>query len=84
MCSLFLDNNNPLLIMLIATITKDLASDNVHEIVICLTSLGQLLSLSMVEGGVTAHVLKLINHTTDLVRKKAILIMQKIKSLKET
>ena len=28
---------------------------------------------------ISEHVLKLITHTTDLVRKKAILVMQKIK-----
>ena len=28
---------------------------------------------------ISEHVIKLISHTTDLVRKKAILVMQKIK-----
>jgi len=62
MCSLFFDNDSDLLIMLVATILKDLTNGDVHEIVICLTSLGNIM-----------------NSTMDLVRKKAILVLQKIK-----
>lgn len=57
---------------------KDLTNGDVHEIVICLTSLGQILN-STIASAITEHVVKLLGHTTDLVRKKAILILQKIK-----
>jgi len=78
MCSLFFDNDSDLLIMLVATILKDLTNGDVHEIVICLTSLGNIMNSTMASA-ITEHVVKLLNHTTDLVRKKAILVLQKIK-----
>jgi vesicle coat complex subunit len=78
LCSLFFDNNSDLLIMLVATILKDLTNGDVHEIVICLTSLGNIMN-STIASAVNEHVVKLLTHTTDLVRKKAILVLQKIK-----
>lgn len=78
MCSLFFDNNSDLLIMLVATIIKDLTNGDVHEIVICLTSLGNIMN-STIASAVNEHVVKLLSHATDLVRKKAILVLQKIK-----
>ncbi len=44
MCSLFFDSSSDLLIMLVSTIIKDLTNGDVHEIVICLTSLGQIIN----------------------------------------
>lgn len=78
MCSLFFNSDSDLLIMLVSTILKDLASTDVHEVVICLTSLGNIMN-STIAGAITEAVTKLISHTTDLVRKKSILILQKIK-----
>jgi len=78
MCSLFFDKNSDLLIMLVATILKDLTSGDVHEIVICLTSLGNIMNTT-IASSISGHVTKLLTHTTDLVRKKAILILQKIR-----
>ena len=80
MCSLFFDSSSDLLIMLVATIIKDLTNGDVHEIVICLTSLGHILN-STIASAVTDHVVKLVTHTTDLVRKKAVLLLQKIKAV---
>jgi len=34
---------------------------------------------STIASAITEHVVKLLNHTTDLVRKKAVLVLQKIK-----
>jgi len=65
--------------MLVATILKDLTGENVHEIVICLTTLGNIMN-STIAGAIQEHVVKLLTHTTDLVRKKAVLILQKIKN----
>jgi AP-4 complex subunit epsilon-1 len=79
MCSLFFDKNSDLLIMLVATIQKDLKDGDVHEIVICLTSLGNIMNPTIAES-IMEHVIKLLNHTTDLVRKKAILVLQKIRN----
>ncbi len=63
--------------MLVSTILKDLASSDVHEVVICLTSLGSIMN-STIASAINESVTKLITHTTDLVRKKAILVLQKI------
>ena len=78
MCSLFFDSESDLLIMLVATILKDLASTDVHEVVICLTSLGSIMNAT-IASAILEPVTKLLTHTTDLVRKKAILVLQKIK-----
>lgn len=63
--------------MLVSTILKDLSSTDVHEVVICLTALGNIMN-NTIASGIVDVVVKLTQHTTDLVRKKAILIMQKI------
>lgn len=63
--------------MLISTIQKDLASTNIHEIVICLTAIDRIMNTT-IAGAILDSVTKLLNHGTDLVRKKAILILQRI------
>jgi AP-4 complex subunit epsilon-1 len=77
LCSLFFNQDSELLIMLISTIQKDLASTNIHEIIIGLTALTKLMNSSIV-GSVADAVVKLINHQTDLVRKKTLLVIEKI------
>lgn len=77
LCSLFLNGGSDLTIMLISTIQKDLASTNIHEIVICLTSIDRIMNTT-IAGAIIADVTKLVNHTTDLVRKKAVLALQRI------
>mgnify|MGYP000984550990 CR=1 FL=1 len=66
--------------MLISTIQKDLSSSNVHEVVIGLTALTKLMNPTIV-ASVTDFVLKLINHQTDLVRKKTLLVLDKIQRI---
>lgn len=39
---------------------------------------------STIASAVTEHVIKLLSHTTDLVRKKAILVLHKIKAVTGT
>ena len=63
--------------MLVSTIQKDLGSTDVHEIVICLTSLANIMNETIAEA-VREQVMKLLTHSTDLVRKKAIAVMQRI------
>ena len=77
LCSLFFNQESELLIMLISTIQKDLASSNIHEIVIGLTALTKLMNTSIV-GSVADAVVKLLSHQTDLVRKKTLLVIEKI------
>jgi AP-4 complex subunit epsilon-1 len=84
LCSVFFNKDSELLIMLVSTILKDLSSTDVHEVVICLTALGILFHYlgnimnNTIASGIIESVLKLTVHTTDLVRKKALLILQKI------
>lgn len=66
--------------MLTATIQKDLTSSNIHEIVIGLTALTKLMNSSIV-ASVSDSVLKLMSHQTDLVRKKTLLVIQKIQKV---
>lgn len=73
-CSLFLDNDSELLILLVATLQKDLASTNVHVVVNALTAVGKLISKTFVNA-LTEPVLKLLTHNTDIVRKKALMVM---------
>lgn len=77
LCSLFLDSNSQLTIMLISTMQKDLASTNIQEIVICLTAIDKIMNTT-IASAISDAVVKLLNHATDLVRKKAILVLQKI------
>lgn len=77
LCSLFLNKNSDLTIMLVSTIQKDLNSSNVHEVVMCLTSLDLILN-STIATAISESIVKLIGHQTDLIRKKAILVLQKI------
>lgn len=63
--------------MLISTIQKDLISTNIHEVVICLTALSKVMN-QIIATAVSDLVLKLLSHQTDLVRKKAFLVVQKI------
>lgn len=80
LCSLFLNGSSDLTIMLISTIQKDLASSNIHEIVICLTCIDRIMN-STIAGAIIDSVVKLLSHSTDLVRKKAILALQRIVKL---
>ncbi len=77
MCSLFFNKDSDLLIMMVSTILKDLSSTDVHEVVICLTALGNIMN-NTIASGIIEAVVKLTTHATDLVRKKALLILQKI------
>ncbi|CAK59090.1 unnamed protein product (macronuclear) [Paramecium tetraurelia] len=81
-CSLFLDNDSELLILLVATLQKDLASTNVHVVVNALTAVGKLISKTFVNA-LTEPVLKLLTHNTDIVRKKALMVMQIIRQLNQ-
>jgi AP-4 complex subunit epsilon-1 len=82
-CCLFLNENSEVLILLVANLQRDLQSTNVHEIVIALTALAKLINATIVTA-LLDQVTKLLTHTTDLVRKKAIMVLQKIYRLNQT
>lgn len=75
-CCLFLQNNSELLLLLVAALQKDLKG-SIHEIVVALTALAKLINPT-IAAGVQEEVYKLLNHQTDLIRKKAIMVMQKL------
>jgi AP-4 complex subunit epsilon-1 len=76
-CSLFLNESSQFLILLVANLQRDLQSTSIHEVVIALTALGKLISPMMI-GGVIEPLTKLLTHTTDLVRKKAVIVLHRI------
>ena len=76
-CSQFLNENSEFLILMIGTIQKDLQSKNLNEVVISLNCLGKLLYSSIVPA-VIDPILNLIEHKHETVRKKTIVIIQKI------
>ncbi|KAL4495086.1 hypothetical protein ABPG72_015786 [Tetrahymena utriculariae] len=79
-CCLFLNEQSDLLILLVANLQKDLQSKNIHEVVIALTALGKLMNKTILQG-VLDQVIKLLIHHTDLVRKKAIMVLQRIHNI---
>ncbi|KRX02553.1 Armadillo-type fold [Pseudocohnilembus persalinus] len=78
-CTLFLNEDSEFLILLIANFQKDLTG-GIHEIVIALTALAKLLNSTMVNA-LYNTVQGLLTHQTDLVRKKAIMVYQRIYQL---
>lgn len=66
-----------MLILLVANIQRDLISTNVHEVVIALTALSKLINGTIVSALID-QINKLLIHPTDLVRKKAIMVLQKV------
>lgn len=63
-----------MLILLVANIQRDLISTNVHEVVIALTALSKLINGTIVSALID-QINKLLIHPTDLVRKKAIMVL---------
>lgn len=66
--------------MLTSTIQKDLLSTNANEVVICLTSLPKIIN-STIANAVGDSVVKLLTHQTDLIRKKALLVIGRIQQI---
>lgn len=55
-------------------------STNINEVVICLTSLPKIIN-STIANAVGDSVIKLLTHQTDLVRKKALLVVGRIQQI---
>lgn len=81
--TLCINRNSKLSIMTLATIQKDLTSGNLHNIMHCLTALPKILNKTIIEGSLKL-IVPLLKHTTDLVRKKALIVIQKIHELDPT
>ena len=75
--TLCIKTNSKFSILLLSSIQKDLTSTNLHHLVFCLSALPKLINNIIIEACLD-NIIKLTKHPTDLVRKKALLVLQKI------
>ena len=76
-CSLFIDENSELQILMIATIQRDLQSKNHLEILAALTVLGTRCNQHTLMA-VSEVVCKLLGHAHEMIRKKAVVVLFKM------
>lgn len=81
--TLCVNRDSKLSILMLSTIQKDLTSSNLHYVMYCLTALPKLLNRTIIEGSLE-HLLKLLKHPTDLIRKKTLIALQKIHEMEPT
>jgi AP-4 complex subunit epsilon-1 len=74
--TLFLDEDNELLILLVATLQRDLESDHYLEVLAALQAISRLAN-SQIMTATYELVKNLLNHQSDFVRKKAVMVMHK-------
>ena len=86
-CTLFLSTNHPQLILLVASLQRDLQSKNYLEITGALTTICFLVNDTIIQA-ISEPVFRLLNHSHPLVRKKAVMAVHKFwrvdNSLRET
>mmetsp|Transcript_10286 Transcript_10286/g.8838 ORF Transcript_10286/g.8838 Transcript_10286/m.8838 type:complete len:264 (-) Transcript_10286:2170-2961(-) len=75
--SLFLGPEDPLLVMIVSSLQKDLTSKNNYEVMAALTTVCKILSMSIVNALVDP-VCKLLSHQSENVRKKAVMALHSI------
>mgnify|MGYP000875850010 CR=1 FL=1 len=76
-CSLFLYPESDLVILLVATMRKDLASKDIQEIIIALNTVTKIIS-APIANALVDSVMKLLTHHDENVRKKSIVTLHKI------
>jgi len=76
-CSLFLGEGSELLILLICNLQKDLQSASVIEIATALGYLAKAMNQTFIDA-LAEQVLKHLGHPNELVRKKALLVVQRM------
>ena len=74
--SLFLDCNSSLIVLMVATIQSDLSSNNELVVSSALTALIRIVDVSIIQA-VIEPVQKLLTHTSENVRKKAVYALQR-------
>jgi len=72
--TLFLDHENDLCILLVATLQRDLESDQYLEVLSSLQAISRLANIQIMTATL-AQVHKLLSHPSDFVRKKAVMVM---------
>jgi len=76
-CSLFIEENSDMVILMISTIQRDLQSKNHLEVLSALTVLGKICNQHVLMA-VNDGVQKLLQHTHEMIRKKSVMIMFKM------
>ena len=76
-CSLFIDENSELQILMIATIQRDLQSKNHLEILAALSVLGTRCNQNTLMA-VSDVVSRLLSHAHEMIRKKAVIVAIKM------
>ncbi|KAF9404211.1 AP-4 complex subunit epsilon-1 [Podila epigama] len=74
-CYLLLHEGNELNIMLVNTLQKDLTSSNYHYVVVALVTLSNIM-LPDVIPSVISHVLAVLSHSHESVRKRALIVLK--------
>ena len=78
--SLFIDENSEMIILMISTMQKDLGSSNHLEILAALNCLSKLSNSSVIEA-VQEPVCKLLEHSHEMIRKKAVMVLNKFNKI---
>lgn len=73
-CSLFIDKDSDILILLIATVQKDLQSKNHLEVMAALNVISKLPHSSII-AAVQDVVFALMQHQQEMIRKKAVMVL---------
>mmetsp|Transcript_87521 Transcript_87521/g.137026 ORF Transcript_87521/g.137026 Transcript_87521/m.137026 type:complete len:970 (+) Transcript_87521:186-3095(+) len=79
-CNLFLHKDHELMLLLINTMQRDLNSPNHLEVCAALTSVCRLVNVEMIPA-ISPLVFKLLSHSQDVVRKKAIVAVHRFYKL---
>jgi len=82
-CCLCLPQDSQMLILLVATLQRDLGSQNYLEIVGALNTIAKVATPSLVHA-LFDHVIRLVNHINEVVRKKAVSVLFKFVRLVPT
>ena len=73
-CSLFIDKSSDILILMIATVQKDLQSKNHLEVMAALNVIAKLCHTHIITA-VSDVVHQLMQHSHEMIRKKAVMVL---------
>ena len=79
-CALCLPSESQLLILLVANLQKDLQSTNFLEVSSALTAVCKLVNTGFLHA-FSEQIIKLLNHANELIRKKAIIVLNRFMKL---
>lgn len=79
-CSLCLSQDSHMIILLVATLQRDLNSQNYLEVSAALTVICKLVNVGMLHA-IHDHIIRLLAHPHEIVRKKAVMVLVKFVKL---